>query len=501
MNKRKKRNEITLFQWKNHSIDEMIEAHKDVLFRKTHVLTNLDKCYVCIGKPEPEIWEETKHQVKVNESILRVKYMYLSHLIISRCLSNEEYNNAEFNSYILKAIFGNQYQYMLLTLWNLGLIHTAGNYSVKRYSETGESYPTSYGLSDINIIRVKTKNMKILAYRSKLKGILNQIDRNELPSDIKKNYAKVLDKLVLDDATATEYVNNHYKEDGADMSDLMKNWRLYRIDSFYEQNDLKCDSNGRIYHVLTNLPKDLLRYVNIKYELDAANCHPMLFCSILRDYYHIDMRLIYYLLSQIGDNSISTYSSNQLKNLVNQSGYGIQISKSLPEDVVRYIILTFKGMFWDESLKKYNEDDRSQIKKEYFGEVFYSRSNDRYIRQKNKNTGKTEYIQKQKRIDFEREYPNVWKVIKEERNKGKKSNNKKNNYLPCKLMQIESTIFQEILRRCYAKGYDVVNIHDAIVVVDTKNNESVSSDDIKSIMLEVFFERELYPTLKKEEIN
>lgn len=68
-------------------------------------------------------------------------------------------------------------------------------------------------------------------------------------------------------------------------------------------------------------------------------------------------------------------------------------------------------------------------------------------------------------------------------------------------MQIESTIFQEILRRCYAKGYDVVNIHDAIVVVDTKNNESVSSDDIKSIMLEVFFERELYPTLKKEEIN
>ena len=112
-----------------------------------------------------------------------------------------------------------------------------------------------------------------------------------------------------------------------------------------------------------------------------------------------------------------------------------------------------------------------------------------------------EYIQKQKRIDFEREYPNVWKVIKEERNKGKKSNNKKNNYLPCKLMQIESTIFQEILRRCYAKGYDVVNIHDAIVVVDTKNNESVSSDDIKSIMLEVFFERELYPTLKKEEIN
>ena len=285
------------------------------------------------------------------------------------------------------------------------------------------------------------------------------------------------------------------------MSDLMKNWRLYRIDSFYEQNDLKCDSNGRIYHVLTNLPKDLLRYVNIKYELDAANCHPMLFCSILRDYYHIDMRLIYYLLSQIGDNSISTYSSNQLKNLVNQSGYGIQISKSLPEDVVRYIILTFKGMFWDESLKKYNEDDRSQIKKEYFGEVFYSRSNDRYIRQKNKNTGKTEYIQKQKRIDFEREYPNVWKVIKEERNKGKKSNNKKNNYLPCKLMQIESTIFQEILRRCYEKGYDVVNIHDAIVVVDTKNNESVSSDDIKSIMLEVFFERELYPTLKKEEIN
>ena len=50
-------------------------------------------------------------------------------------------------------------------------------------------------------------------------------------------------------------------------------------------------------------------------------------------------------------------------------------------------------------------------------------------------------------------------------------------------------------------GIESVNIHDAIVVVDTKNNESVSSDDIKSIMLEVFFERELYPTLKKEEIN
>jgi len=501
MKNKKKKNELTLFQWKNHTIDEMIEVHKNVMFRKTHVLTNLDKCCVCIGKPEPEKWEEIKPQVKVNESILRVKYMYLSHLIIARCLSNEEYCNAEFNSYILKAIFGNQYQYMLLTLWELGLIHTAGNYSIKIYSEMGESYPTSYGLSDSNVTRIKTKNFKILGYHSKLKGILNQIGRYELPSDIKRNYSKVLDKLVLDDVTAIDYVNNHYKDNEVDKSDTKKDWRLYRIDSFYEQDEPKCDSNGRIYHVLTNLPKDLLKYVNIKYELDAANCHPMLFCSILRDYYHIDMRLIYYLLSQIGDNNICSYDSEQLIGLVSQSGYGISIGKSLPEDVIRYIILTFKGMFWDESLKKYKENDRSQIKKEYFGEVFYSHSNDRYIRRKNEETGKTEYIRKEKRIDFEKEYPNVWKVIKEERNKGKRLNKTKNNYLPCKLMQIESTIFQEILRRCYAKGYDVINIHDAIVVVDTKNNESVSSDDIKSIMLEVFFERELYPTLKKEEID
>jgi len=49
---------------------------------------------------------------------------------------------------------------------------------------------------------------------------------------------------------------------------------------------------------------------------------------------------------------------------------------------------------------------------------------------------------------------------------------------------------------CYQKGWDVIHIHDDIVVIDTKANNEVNPIDIKRIINDVFRNHLLHPSTK-----
>ena len=59
------------------------------------------------------------------------------------------------------------------------------------------------------------------------------------------------------------------------------------------------------------------------------------------------------------------------------------------------------------------------------------------------------------------------------------------------MMGLESEIFTEILRRLFNKRITCFGIHDAVAVIHSK----LSVDDIKSVMMSVYAEHGLIPTL------
>jgi len=66
------------------------------------------------------------------------------------------------------------------------------------------------------------------------------------------------------------------------------------------------------------------------------------------------------------------------------------------------------------------------------------------------------------------------------------------------MMSFESRLFGAILRRCYERNWCVVSIHDAIVVLDTPENEYLDIDELKGVMMEEYARCGLYPTISIE---
>lgn len=57
----------------------------------------------------------------------------------------------------------------------------------------------------------------------------------------------------------------------------------------------------------------------------------------------------------------------------------------------------------------------------------------------------------------------------------------------------------QILEECYRRGRVVVNIHDALVVLNVKANETVTSSDAVRVIENVYNAHGLYPTISVEE--
>jgi hypothetical protein len=224
--------------------------------------------------------------------------------------------------------------------------------------------------------------------------------------------------------------------------------------SRYEQGGYtiqRVDDNNRIYTILTQTPShahSLLPFTNIKYEVDLSNCHPMLFNYIIMQYYHMLPKN-----AEKIDNPFFTAVGTWKRSA----------KKKYPKDVEEYMELTSKGQFWDVLLGKYIGLSRKEIKPKMFAEVFYAKN----LRiRSNQTYGK----------DFQERFPSIMKIIREIRRYEK-------TILSQFLMQIESRIIQTAMKTLNNEGYIVLNIHDAIVVLDVVENKKLTEAHVKDVLL------------------
>lgn len=425
-------------------------------------------------------------------AVLRHKLLFLIHLIITRCKASKD-NIIQLNSDRLQDVLGNEYDYMLATLQNMGIITIGESYMVGEYCR-----PIS--LNDWNIKEEILPNEKVIEYLKKWeklnskakKDITNDFDteidfvdgkpqirlipkgenilsREEM--DFRTKYEESLSylRLKVENNEAQEFINSlftnfdnhsyHYYSNMIQTFDVNK-LKIYSI-----------DAQNRIYHYLTSLPKELKPLFNIKYQLDIANSHPLLFSKYLINVYKIDfqtLKIIYNIKREEYINNLHNVTELFCNNL-NTSDLPV------PIDILRYIYVCSKGMMWDDFTAIFDEFTRAEVKIKAFKEIFYPKQD---------FTEHTAFGKK-----FIELYPNVHQAIRKI---------KKSTKLPILLMKFESRLMREILNVCYEQGWKVVHIHDAIIVLDVDANSSVEPIQIKHIINDIYRRYLLYPTIHCE---
>lgn len=424
--------------------------------------------------------EEKKIVVK-RENLLAKKYEFLIHTIIKRVLNNDN-GMAYLHSAILQNVFGKDYRKMLDNLFKMGILHSDGYYSLdeKTYGYyfapnvrfTYTLRPSSY-LSDYDA----KLNKCLLPYQTKEEQDNKQRLENDYLYSRYNDSLKYLKLQYVDEAVS--FVTSHIFP-----TDKSNEYYVRVIDR-YMDGDFRItsiDDNKRIYSIATSTPRLLKPFLNIRYSLDIHNSHPLLFNSILMSYYDISTSLmdrIYPIYEQIYTSNVESHNVKRfLRKILIANNIEEENIKSIPIDVLYYMYLTSMGLFWDVTIPKEMVDEknllRSDIKVLMFREVFYSKK----LTARGKEYAKI----------FAKEFPNVYKVVRE----SKKDNRTK---LANDMMKIESELFGKILSELYAKKFKVISIHDAIVVLDVKQNEKCTEEIVKEVMTDVYRKYGLHPNI------
>lgn len=431
-----------------------------------------------------------------NRSVLYHKLLFLIHLIINHSKASKD-NKIQLNTDRLQDVLGNEYNYMLATLRIMGIITIDESYLVGIHCRF-------ISLNDWNIKEEILPNLKVIEYQNKWDK-LNQKAKKDESNDIEtriifvdgkpqiqliRKGGKPLSKqeadflcryeeslsclrLKVEKSEAQEYINSLF----SDFNNHSYHYYTSIIQDF-DVNNLKIyniDGQNRIYHYLTSLPKKLKPLFNIKYQLDIANSHPLLFSILLINKYKIDNNTLGIIYNNIGKEEYI----NNLHNVTELFCNKLNINNlSVPVDVLRYIYVASKGMVWDDFAAIFSDFTRDEVKVKAFKEIFYPKQD---------FTEHTEFGKK-----FIELYPNVYQAIRD---------TKKSTKLPNLMMKFESRLMRDILSVCYGCGWKVVNIHDAIIVFDVEDNSTVEPIHIKYIINDIYRRYLLHPTIHCDVFN
>ena len=433
-------------------------------------------------------------------------------------------------STVLKKIT-DQYKYILDVLSYSLVVSITHTYTEDdRYNKTLYSLydPKQFHLIKVDrILKKETDRLDMWAEEKReerTKGIIAATS----PQFVDR-YNRCLRQLTIDEASALNYIATEYTENTH--SALSRIYTVRKISQKQNVELSKMDENGRLYHIGTQLQRDLKRYTNIQYSIDCKNSHPFLLVSVILNYIldktilieqqqqestSLLYNLIKYLLGHKGIYVHSEFSEIFRKSLEQSRLPNREVAmtlerlgrlKSVQGDVWQYVYDAASGKVWDNFVKEFNED-RSLVKQSIFASVVYS-----YGRRRNKKKEAEDkwlkafidhyptvydYIVKIKR-DLHRQCVESGRVSQLSRpityqvneNKSVEIKSKDEILLPMIMMKLESEIFTEILRRLFNKRITCFGIHDAVAVIHSK----LPVDSIKSIMMDVYAEHGLIPTL------
>ena len=469
-----------LWTFSDVKLETIIQSHIDMVCKPKVEVVNWNTAFVCTGTPE-EIVERVIRDAKPlpRKAILIDKYLYLIHIIIAKAFNHN--NIIRLNTIVLRKVFGDYVYDMLHNLKNIGIISISSNFSIGKESRL-------ISLENCNITRVDVYSPRIIKYQTILESELKEwsfIDDSVNPLSYNKDFIfnyngslKMLELLYKEEAIK-------YIETKDFKSELQRKFNLARINNFNNNDNVisTIDGNNRIYHYMTNLPKGLKKYFNIKYQIDISNSHPLLYSYYLIKYYDINNNTLKLIYNFNIDNNIDYTYHNVTKQLVKC----LKINKieekqrRIPKDVLLYIYYTMKGLFWDDFMNIFNDSDRGHIKASLFKEVFYSYS----LRiSSKKKYGKA----------FVKKYPHVWHVLRE-----MKKNASEN--ISNEMMKLESKLFSKILSECFKYGWKVFSIHDAVLVLDVEDNKECTVEAVEEIIRNVYNEIGLFPTVSVDTYN
>lgn len=514
---------MRIWIFKNLSVEKIIEEHCERITRPVTNLLNWKEALTCTGTPAEPIYEIVREGKPMpRKAILYNKFLFLNHIIISRATGCKE-KNFPLNSEVLRRVIGDSVYDMLDTLEEMQLILITRDY---RPGVTARKIK----LLNWDITHIELDNEKVTTYISNIKVLLERETRLRLEKqtiypqkfiDCYNNSLSFLalsnEKGMLDYIYRREYESIHQQH-------FYESCYI----RFKESNHqiVSVDKNGRIYHYMTNLPSILKPFFNIRYYIDIANSHPLLYTSFLINHYSIskeelenifsihykeeykllNLIIVLYSLIQIikilyicsifkDDKFINFkikreiianrkyflkyyihYVSEQLIKHLKKNG--LKRIKGLNNDVLVYLHRVMKGKLWDEFQILFHAEERGEVKANLFREIFYSYST--RVSEKLKPYGAL----------FRDMYPNVWHVLRNE--KGKE------DLLPNQMMKLESKLFSTILMRCYEQNWKVFNVHDAVVVLDVPENDHCSPEKVRTIIEETYHSRLLFPTVSIE---
>ena len=179
---------------------------------------------------------------------------------------------------------------MLNVLTQMGYIKQGnGNYGSDKhfYYEIG-AYSKMYLMKDVPIHCWYGTNAAVRKYKEKAAAIIAAYQENIVHTSFDNRYGSTFRKQCLISLNYfhledEERLGQFIKESGYD-KDTALEYVYYRdiLTKLENKKDIySVDRNGRIYHVLCNLSKELKDYINIDFSLDCKNSHPLLLNSFI----------------------------------------------------------------------------------------------------------------------------------------------------------------------------------------------------------------------------
>lgn len=483
------------------------ETFWDAEFNRAPIPTQAEPLTVernCIGELHPVI----ENLAKPQKEKIRAHFISLLHQLYVRYISSE---NPVFS--LNTAILQKQYRYYNYMLDVLSFCYVLqGN---------GWGY---YAFVEPDTFHLKQCAHKVvLDDLERLVNIFEGLHQEKIkiaverssPTFVEKYNANIRQLQISNASGLAEFMekhvfsSNHSKLHYQYVVEKIKNKEIKEIDG--------SDSNGRFYHIGTQLPKLLKPYTNIQYSIDCKNSHLLLFNYFILSYYlnysiniysnftnNLSINSLYTILSSFLNtnnpyNNFHYFMQELCKELENKGIENDQIThiRKIPKDAWQYMYSTSSGLLWDEFTSMYPHVSREEVKRTMFAKVFYSYA---------KNVKKDNLWA----TAFKEKYPSVMKIIRHYKRtfhaqcvehreiKSCAEYTKDKIQLPHKLMQLESAVFTKILEQLFKKrGLHIIAIHDAIAVM----NDKLETVKIKKIMLDEYRKFGLIPTLAVEEYN
>ena len=270
---------IQLYQFKDFDMTDFINRYLH------HVNPHevIDPTSLSVFRPAKTMLTKGKEGAR-SESIIENKCMYLQDAIIRRAFSKKNNLTFSMNADILKAVIRNDYKPLLEVLIDMGYIELgdgkggADNYRYYKYG----SYSYLYTLKYTNVYLTEPfVNQAIQAYKEKtIEEIRNLNDKytyrplqEKHGESFLKRYMTSLRLIRVEDE---EGLTNHINEVVDNDNRIYYEYVLKELKA-KDKTIYKVDDAGRIYHILTNLDRDLKQYLNIDISLDSKNSHPLLF--------------------------------------------------------------------------------------------------------------------------------------------------------------------------------------------------------------------------------